>query len=92
MLEIFNNGTQQQELGQSNAIQRHKVEHAENSDSLDFLEAGCKVTCVNEVNGHSVSETSLMHPQGIQVTNEVSVSVASSNNNNAITDNRSQRF
>jgi hypothetical protein len=48
----------------------------ENPDGLDFLEAGSKVTFVNEVNGRSVSETCLVHPEGIEVTNEFSVSVA----------------
>jgi hypothetical protein len=66
-------------------IQRYKAEH------VDLLEDGCKVTCMNEVNGRSVSETCLVHPKGIKVTNETSVSVGrSNNNNNAIEDNRSQ--
>jgi hypothetical protein len=42
----------------------------------DGLEMGCgSATLVNEVNGCSVSETCLVHPGAIEVTNEISVSV-----------------
>jgi len=70
----------QQEFKQSSAIRCHKAEHVENPDGLDFLEAGCKVTFMNEVNGYSVSETCLVHPEGVEVTSEVRVSVAALNN------------
>ena len=45
--------------------------HGENPGSLEMGTA----TFVNEVNGRSVSETCLVHPEGIEVTNEISVSV-----------------
>jgi hypothetical protein len=45
--------------------------HGENPGSLEMGTA----TFVNEVNGGSVSETCLVHPEGIEVTNEISVSV-----------------
>jgi len=42
----------------------------------ESLEMGCRsATLVNEVNGYSVSETCLVHPGAIEVTNEISVSV-----------------
>jgi hypothetical protein len=44
-------------------------------ENQDSLEMGCKVTFVNEVNGRSASETSLVYPEGIEVTHEISVSV-----------------
>jgi hypothetical protein len=46
--------------------------HDENSDCLEM---GHTATIVNEVNGRSVSETCLVHPEGIEVTNEISVSI-----------------
>ncbi|KAN0068104.1 hypothetical protein V8E54_013674 [Elaphomyces granulatus] len=46
--------------------------HDENSDSLEM---GHTATFVTEVNGRSVSETCLVPPEGIEVTNEISVSV-----------------
>jgi len=46
--------------------------HDENPGSLEM---GCTATFVNEVNGSSVSKTCLVHPEGIEVTNEISVSV-----------------
>jgi hypothetical protein len=49
--------------------------HDENSGSLEM---GHTATFVNEVNGRSVSETCLVHPEGIEVTNEISVSVTHS--------------
>jgi hypothetical protein len=42
--------------------------HGENPDSLEMGTA-------TFVNGRSVSETCLVHPEGIEVTNEISVSV-----------------
>jgi hypothetical protein len=45
--------------------------HGENPGSLEMGTA----TFVNEVNGRSVSEKCLVHPEGIEVTNEISVSV-----------------
>jgi hypothetical protein len=47
----------------------------ENSGSLEM---GHTATFVNEVNGPSVSEACLVHPEGIKVTNEISVSVTHS--------------
>ena len=49
--------------------------HDENSGSLEM---GHTATFVNEVNGRSVSETCLVHPEGIEVTNEISVSITHS--------------
>jgi hypothetical protein len=49
--------------------------HDENPGSLEM---GCTATFVNEVNGRSVSKTCLVHPEGIEVTNEISVSVTHS--------------
>jgi len=66
----------------------------ETLDDLNCLEPCGKGTFVNEVNGRSVSETCLVHPEGIEVTNEISVSLATpnnNNNNNAITDSRNQQ-
>ena len=65
----------------------------ETIDDFDGLEPCGRGAFVNDVNGRSVSETCLVHPEGIEVTNEISVSVATSNinKNNTITDSRNQR-
>jgi hypothetical protein len=76
----YNHSDYSMEHGSKNrAVSSSVAKPGPHDGQPDSLEMGCRsVTFANEVNGRSVSETCLVHPGGIEVTNEISVSITHS--------------